>query len=1012
MRKSSRVFAAILSCWLAAAVAGFSAEGGAKFSVRKWTTEDGLPQNEVIAMTQTHDGYLWLGTLNGLVRFDGIKFTIFNKSNTEGLNDNAIIHLFEDSHSNLWVGTRSDGVLLIKNGRVQSLGIGRGNPESRLMSACEDAVGSVWLYTADGQLCRYRNGKTDVWQVGTGRDRASLCRSMITESNGLVWVGTDFRLYGINAQADLGPNDVPVKQVLGVPERLDFLLASSRGGYWRLSGRHVQKWKDNQFQKDLGLYPWAADTQIFSACEDLDGNLIVGTLGNGVWWFDADGKATRLQGLNQDFILSLAMDHEGTLWVGTDGGGLNRVQRQAFTVVPGTQVLSVYSVCEDHDGGIWLNSHNGVLLWKGGELKPYGAAQGVTNRNGQSIFVDKDTNVWAGFVSPGGTWTPGLLQLHGNRFEQAPGYGETFNQKISAIFQDREGRIWLGTAGGLARWDGSNWKIFSSRDGLSADSVQAIAQDKGGDLWIGTGNGLNRMHNGAFTVFHRQDGLPDDDISSLQADEEGVLWIGTRGGGLGRYFDGKWTRYGRQHGLLSDTIGYLLDDGQGDLWMGSPSGIMRVRLKDLNDVAQRATKRFACRAYGEADGLITGECTMGSQPGACRSSDGRLWFPTILGLASVKPTQININTHPPPVEIESVLVGGDTVTGVAETEATNSLQPQLPQVVTVPANRERIDIRFTSLNLATAGKTRFKYRMEGHETAWTEVDGNIREVHYSKLPPGRYKFHVIACNEDQVWNDIGASLAFIVEPPFWRTWWFIGLVTAFVLGWVAAIVHYLSTQRLQRQLEGMRQQQAVEEERARIARDIHDQLGASMTQVSLLGEMVESDKDDPKEVEAHAKQITQTARDTSRALDEIVWTVNPSNDTLEGLINYICKYAQEYFAVADLRYRLDVPAQMPATDISPEVRHNVFLAAKESVTNVVRHAKATEVWLRLKLEPDRFILEIQDNGRGPSGNESKSTRNGLRNMHKRMEDIGGSFALTAAPEGGALVRLIVPIGNH
>jgi signal transduction histidine kinase len=478
---------------------------------------------------------------------------------------------------------------------------------------------------------------------------------------------------------------------------------------------------------------------------------------------------------------------------------------------------------------------------------------------------------------------------------------------------------------------------------------------------------------------------------------------------LGRYFQGKWTRFGQQQGLLSDTVGYLLDDGQGDLWIGSPSGIMRARRKDLNDVAQKATNKFACRVYGKADGLIAGECTMGSQPGACRSSDGRLWFPTIKGLASVKPAQMKINNHPPPVVIESVgIIAADLV----EADTTNALRASLPGMITVPASRERIDIHFASLNLATANKARFKYRMEGHETAWTEVDGSVREVHYSKLPPGHYRFHVIACNEDQVWNETGASLAFIVEPPFWQTWWFIGLVTLFALGWVTGIVHYLSTQRLQRQLEGMRQQQALEKERSRIARDIHDQLGASMTQVSLLGEMVESDKDDPQEVEAHAKQITQTARDTSRVLDEIVWTVNPSNDTLEGLINYICKYAQEYFAVAGLRYRLDVPAQLPATEISPEVRHNVFLAAKESVTNVVRHAKATEVWLRLRLELGRFILEIQDNGRGPSGNESKSTRNGLRNMHKRMEDIGGSFSLSAAPEGGALVRLTVPIGNR
>jgi len=212
----------------------------------------------------------------------------------------------------------------------------------------------------------------------------------------------------------------------------------------------------------------------------------------------------------------------------------------------------------------------------------------------------------------------------------------------------------------------------------------------------------------------------------------------------------------------------------------------------------------------------------------------------------------------------------------------------------------------------------------------------------------------------------------------------------------------------------LRQQQALDNERARIARDIHDQVGASLTQLSLLGEMVQADKNSPGEAEAHARQISQTARETAHELDEIVWTVNPSNDTLDGLINYICKHAQEYLAVAGLRYRLDVPAQLPAAAISPEARHNVFLAAKEAVTNVVRHARASEAWLRLRLAPQSFTLEIEDNGRGPHGLHEKAaeSRNGLRNMRKRMEDIGGEFFIGPGQQGGTLVRLTVPLRNR
>jgi len=234
-------------------------------------------------------------------------------------------------------------------------------------------------------------------------------------------------------------------------------------------------------------------------------------------------------------------------------------------------------------------------------------------------------------------------------------------------------------------------------------------------------------------------------------------------------------------------------------------------------------------------------------------------------------------------------------------------------------------------------------------------------------------------------------------------------MTIAALGIIIGAVHFISTQKLQRQLEGLRQREALEKERARIARDIHDQVGASLTQVSLLGELVETDKDHPDEVAAHALQISQTARETTRALDEIVWTVNPSNDTLEGLVNYICKHAQEFLAVAGLRYRLDAPPQLPALPISPEARHNVFLAAKESITNVVRHAHATEVWVRLRIESRQFTLEIEDNGRGPAGMNEKSGRNGLRNMRKRLEDIGGRFTIEPVLSGGTVARMVVPI---
>jgi signal transduction histidine kinase len=515
---------------------------------------------------------------------------------------------------------------------------------------------------------------------------------------------------------------------------------------------------------------------------------------------------------------------------------------------------------------------------------------------------------------------------------------------------------------------------------------------------------LNFFKAGKFISFQATgNGLPGNDISCLYLDRDGVLWVGTSGHGLARFYKGKWTRYSTDNGLASNSIDYIIEDGTRCLWIGSNAGLMRIQKQSLNDFPNGTANLISCRTYVETDGLPTRECSAGSQPAACRTRDGRLWFPTTKGLVSVNPADLKPNRQPPLVMIESVLVGG-------REQKTNRFSPAWRQSVMVPPGHEQLEIHYTALNFPAPREVQFKYRLEGHETAWTEA-GDTRVAYYNKLPPGNYRFHVIACNEDRVWNETGDALEVTVQPQFWQTWWFRAAVILCLVGTVVAVVRYLSTQKLRRRLQLLEQQEALEKERSRIARDLHDQLGANLTQVALLSEMAEADKNSPAEIESHAQQISQTARETTRSLDEIVWAVNPSNDTLEGLTNYVCKYAQEYLALAGLRYRAEVPAQLPAITIPPEVRHNVFLAFKEAVNNVVKHAQASEVRVRLQLQPGNFALSIEDNGRGMGGRDANATqaRNGLRNMRKRMEDIHGEFSINPGTGGGTIVCLTVPI---
>ena len=967
-----------------------------------WNTErdELLPQSSVIAMMQTRDGYLWLGTMKGLVRFDGMKTEVF-----DALGSMTIMFLFEDSRGGLWVGTEKNGVALIRDGEMKVVTSAEGSG-TRLVSACEDVSGAVWLCASDGRLARYRNGvKENEWPPefpGTGGYRA-----VVAEKSGEVWIGSSSSLSRVVTDVRTKNFTLEVQRTV-LPGRLDFVAGSKTGGCWRFCNERVELVGAHGTVRDLGTYQWnQTTTPVQAVCEDADGNLFVGTYGDGVFRYGRDGSVTRIASpdLNHNGVLSLWVDREGWLWVGTNGGGLNRVRPSMFTLHPDTAGKTVQSVSEDASGGLWigLNGDNvnkdAVRYWKGGVMKQFGPAQGLSNPFMRAVLVDSHQTIWAGGINQGG-----VFHLSDGRFQIVSG---TEALQVSALFEDRATNLWVGAENGLARWDGKTWRGYTTRDGLPSNAVRALADDANGNLWIGTdGGGLLRLQNGTFTRFRQSaGGLPGDSVTALLMDAEGVLWVGTSGGGLGRYWDGKWTHYTTHEGLAGNSITYLIEDGLGSMWIGSNEGLMRVEKSALNLFAAARNDARASgihvRTFRKADGLLTQECTSGSQPAACRTRDGRLWFPTTKGLVGVNPAQLTRNTNPPPVHIESVLVDG-------ESQGAYLFQVNWDKDIVIPASKESLEIHFAGLNLASLERARFKYLLEGHETKWTDAEG-MRTARFPKLPHGRYRFLVKASNEDGVWSPLPAAVNIVVEPPFWKTWWFQTTTVLVLVGWIVGSVYFISTQKLQRQLALLRQQEALEKERSRIARDLHDQLGANLTQVALLGEMVEADKELPTEVEGYAQQISRTARETSTALDEIVWAANPSNDTLEGLVTYACKYAQDYLALAGLRYRLEVPAQLPESNIAPDLRHNVFLAFKESVNNVVKHAKATEVKIRVRLEANKFTIEIEDDGRGPGDAPKKTGRNGLRNMRKRMEDVGGKFTMTAGAERGTIVRLASPI---
>lgn len=936
------------------------------YVVDAWSTADRLPQGSVITITQTHDGYLWLGTLNGLVRFDGNSMTPINVNNTPGLPDNEIIFLFEDSRSNLWAATGNGRLCVIQGGQVKQFDL---NVSGKIL-ADEDKSGAIKFLTQYGAFFAITNG-----------------------------------------QPDLHPQGFSVQLVYRI---FHMLLPGKNGVTWVLQNGHVQKFRNGSLEKDYGRCPWAYsqvftsfpvpdghylpisfDANVTALCEDAEGNLVVGTDNDGIYWSDPKGSFSHIS-TDKEFshgsVLSLYCDREGNIWAGTDGDGLERIGKRNFTVVVGHDSDVPMSTAESTNGGLWTAFNRGGLTYTpGNSTTNYRIG---TYGNAWSVFVDRRQQVWAG------TRNEGLFRLEGANFKPVM-ETQTIGKQIFALFQSHDGTFWVGGQNGLASFDGQNWKIYSAAEGLPPGAIRAFAEDADSNLWIGSDSaGIFTLRHGNISPVNS----PVKDISCLLCDRDGALWAGTSGHGLARYANGQWTGYSSRDGLMGDDVGYLIEDEFTNLWVGSYEGLMRVEKKSLMDLATGAARKISGRTF------LTSECSVGAQPAAIRTRDGRLMFPTIEGLVSVNPADLRPNMNPPPVVIESVLVDG--VPG-----KNGPLTSAWPDAIVLQPKNEHLEIHFTALNFSAPKGAqfgaRFRYQLaergqKVRDNNWTDI-GTERVAHFPKLEPGDYQFHVIACNEDGYWNETGASLAIVVEPPYWRKPWFIATSVITLLAALAGAIYLVSTAKLKRQLRRAQQKEMIEHERARIARDLHDQLGANLTQITLLGEMAETDKDIPEEIEQHSQQICATARETTRSLDEIVWAVNPSNDTLESLANYACKYAQDYFATAGISYRAELPPGLPPIPILPEVRHNVFLAFKEAVNNVVKHARATEARVNLLLEPNQFTLSVTDNGRGLGDLSDKKLRNGLRNMRRRLADVHGQFDIGPGEAGGTVVKLTVPV---
>jgi ligand-binding sensor domain-containing protein/signal transduction histidine kinase len=942
---------------------------------RIWQVTQGLPQAAIYSIWQTHDGYLWLGTQTGLVRFDGVRFTSFDSPNVPGLKNAWVGNLFEDRQNNLWIGSIDAGLFRLHDGIVKRFSSAEGLPSESVHCLVPARNGDLWVCTSQG-MARITGDKAVPYGAAQGLPAGAIYAA--TEApDGTLWVaGTRPRLGYWNGKTF---RSQPLKSL---PEygSVRTLLSADDGTVWVGTTNGLIRLKADQ-QHLLTVKDGLADNSIFSLAESSDGSLWVGTKNGFTRMRKGETENFRTnQGLSQSTVFALHEDREGDLWVGTKHGLNQFMDGRAvpFTASEGLPSNETGPVLQDHNGTIWVGTLDaGLGRFDGRRVSVVTTKEGLLSDSIYALAEDEKGDLWIG---TGG----GLSRLREGRVAETftPARGLPAG-RVQCLFRDHKGTLWIGTSGGLAALE--DGRLVHPGGKTAGLSILAIGEDSAGRLFVAADGGLRVLENGQLREF-APDGSPLRDVDALYQGPEGSLWMGTLGSGLVLWKDGKLFRYTVKDGLFDDEVYGIARDGQDRLWMACSKGIFGVTRSDLLRFAAGQISSFLSTPYSPTDVLRTIECKAGVQPAAWTMQDGSLWFSTIRGLLIIDPKNLLRKLQPPEVVIEEV-----TVNGQSERPA---------DVDQLTPDQKNIDFRYTGLSYRLPSRITFRHKLEGFDKDWINADTR-REAYYANLPPRKYRFRVTACNVDGTCNDAGSTVAFEIAPHYYQRAWFWPLLVV-ALGVAAWLVYQVRIRALKQHF------QIILAERNRIARELHDTLiqgfsGVTMQMQALAARWPGSE--DRKVLE----EIVQDAGASLREARRSVAGLRNSGGTKSGLSSAIAQAARQITETGDIRLQLELDDG--PSNLGAEAEYNLLRIAQEAVTNSVKHSGAHTIEVALQSEPDAVRLLVRDDGTGlPDGNgvHSAPGHYGLTGMRERATQIGARLQVESAPGEGTTVRVVLP----
>ncbi len=998
------------------------AQGELPFTFRSWQTEQGLPQNFVRALAQTGDGCVWVGSDDGVARFDGLRFTSLGLR--EGLQSGPVRALVGDRGGALWIGGAGGGLTRLYQGRLTTFTQRDGLPANAITALAEDNSGRIWVGTEAGLALWTQERAAPL--SGAELFKGKRVTALYSDSRGTIWLGVaQVGVFSYRDNCFTPVQDASVKELLADPH---CLLADKAGRLWVGAGDDFVLCREGQRWRSFRVPRHQARPIVCALAEGPDGTVWAGSVGEGLLEFKG-GKAELLSarsGLSDNLTECLLVDREGVLWVGTHGG-LNRLQRRQLFVFGQKEGLgygAVHGLAEVLPGVLWAGKpSDGLYRWDGRSF-------GRLVADGLSL-VGPPVNALLR-AQDGSCWVAGARGLvHFNEPGKANSRTELSalaGRNALALAEDRQGGLWVGTREGeVWRWSEGQWTAQTNF--WQTYPITAIVHGADGRLFLGTeGDGLDCYLGASHTHFGKAEGLFTDLILTLRLDAQGVLWIGTAGGGLSRLWQERISTFTTRDGLPDNTISQILEDDAGRLWLGSNRGIACVSKRELDQLAAGKLSAIYPHVYGRAEGMLSEECTGGFYPAGLKTETGLLCFSTLKGIVVVD-THLRAPGAPAPsVLLDEVLVDGARVPDF-KTRAVSQNNPGLhtvgaqsaPEPLRIAPGRHRLELVYTAVSFDAPERVRFRYRLEALDRDWVDA-GTRRTAFYNFVPPGSYRFLVSACNSDGVWAPAAASLALVVLPHFWQTWWFMGLAAAGLVAFVGSGARIVEKRKLQRRLERLEQERLLERERTRIAQDLHDEMGAKLCRISFLSEHARRIASLPPELRQQITAISDDSRQVLQSLDEIVWAVNPQNDTLEHVASYVGQYAQDYFQDTPIECALEIPARMPPHPLSAHCRHHLFLAVHEAFTNILKHSGATAAKVTITCDDANFEIIVSDAGKGFNTSVANlaaadhagvpvTSGNGLRNMRERLAKFGGRCEVKSAPGQGTSVRFVLPLSQ-